>query len=360
MGRLARMSLALFAIVLIAVAAGLALEGSGDGGGDSATPHLYWGATIGSQLTGEEAPWDMTTVTKFEEMTQKPLSLIQFFQPFAECEGSSCSFYDFPTTPMESIREHGSIPVLSWSSQSIPSSLDEPNFQLSDLIEGRYDSYITEFARAAAAWGHPFFLRFDWEMNGNWLPWSESVNGNAPGQYIAAWRHVHDIFTSVGATNATWAWCPYADEKHRFQSLRSVYPGSAYVDWTCMDGYNWGKNAVNPQKWRTFPELFKTTYERLTKKIAPHKPIMIAEFASTPNGGHKAAWIRKMFAELPRQFPRIRGLIWFDSIDRGVDWPLETSATATKAFAEGISRGIYASNRFADLPPDKIPPLPSR
>ena len=115
-------------------------------------------------------------------MAQKTVSLVQFFQPFANCSGSSCSFYSFPTTPLENIREHGSIPVLSWSSQSIPSSLNEPDFQLSDVIAGRYDAYIREFAARAKAWGHPFFLRFNWEMNGNWFPWSEGVNGNDAGR----------------------------------------------------------------------------------------------------------------------------------------------------------------------------------
>ena len=102
---------------------------------------------------------------------------------------------------MESIRDYGAIPVFSWSSQSIPSSLNEPDFQLSDVIAGTYDSYIREFAEAARDWGHPFFLRFNWEMNGNWFPWSEGVNGNQPGEFVAAWRHVHDIFTAVGADN---------------------------------------------------------------------------------------------------------------------------------------------------------------
>jgi hypothetical protein len=182
---------------------------------------LYWGATIGNQLTGNQAPWDMNAVAKFEETARKPASVIQFFQPFAECGGSSCSFYSFPTTPMNNIRQHGAIPVLSWSSQSIPSSLNEPDFQLSDVIEGRYDSYISQFAHESAAWGHPFFLRFNWEMNGNWFPWSEGVNGNQPGEYVAAWRHVHDLFVAAGATNVSWVWCPFVDPGSTLQSMAS-------------------------------------------------------------------------------------------------------------------------------------------
>ncbi|HEY8501761.1 MAG TPA: hypothetical protein VIL21_03675, partial [Solirubrobacterales bacterium] len=124
---------------------------------------LYWGATIGDHLTGTQAPWDMNAVADFEARAGKSASLVQFFQPFAQC-GSSCSFYGFPTTPMNDIRAHGAIPVLSWSSQSIPSNLNQPDFQLSDVIEGRYDEFILDFATESREWGHPFFLRFNWEM----------------------------------------------------------------------------------------------------------------------------------------------------------------------------------------------------
>ena len=139
---------------------------------------LYWGATIGDQLTGEQAPWDMDAVSKFEETAGKKVSMVNFFSPFANCS-SKCSFYKFPTEPMENIRAHGAIPVFSWSSQSIPSSLNQPDFQLGDVIDGTYDSYIREFAEAARNWGHSFFLRYDWEMNGNWFPWGAGKIGRA-------------------------------------------------------------------------------------------------------------------------------------------------------------------------------------
>src|SRR6202040_2960061 len=142
---------------------------------------------------------------------------------------------------MEAIRAHGTIPVLTWASQAVPTpaNLREPNFQLSDVINGRYDAYIHDFAVGAREWGHPFFLRFDQEMNGFWFPWAEGVNGNKRGEFVKAWRHVHDIFTSVGATNATWVWCPNVDFTRKLTPLSSQYPGGRYVDWTCLDGFNW-------------------------------------------------------------------------------------------------------------------------
>jgi hypothetical protein len=39
---------------------------------------LYWGAWIGSQLTGREAPWDMSTVDAFENGVGKHVSIVHF------------------------------------------------------------------------------------------------------------------------------------------------------------------------------------------------------------------------------------------------------------------------------------------
>jgi hypothetical protein len=315
---------------------------------------IYWGATIGSQLTGTQAPWDMTAVSKFEEETKKKVSMVQFFQPFAQCN-PTCSFYGFPTSPLESIRQHGSIPVLSWSSQSIPSTNNEPDFQLSDVIAGRYDTYIREFATKAKAWGHPFFLRFDWEMNGHWFPWHEGVNGNQPGEFVTAWRHVHDIFASVGATNVTWVWCPNV-EYSGATPLASVYPGNAYVDWVGLDGYNWGTNPNKPDKWKTFSQVYRTSYQNIVSSIAPGKPMMVGEVASSEYGGSKATWIKEMLAQIPTEYQQIRALLWFDKYDSSMDWPIETSSTATTAFAEGIQSSAYVGNTFSSLSPTTILP----
>jgi hypothetical protein len=317
---------------------------------------LYWGAWIGKQFTGQEAPWDMNAASSLEAAVRKPMSMIQFAAPFADCPRAPCSFYEFPDASMENIRKHGAIPFFSWSSQSTPSSLNEPNFQLSDVINGTYDSYIREFATEAASWGHPFFLRFDWEMNGNWFPWSEGVNGNQPGEYVAAWRHVHDIFTSVGATNVTWVWCANVDPTNKFQELASLYPGDNYVDWTSLDGYNWGTDPVKPSGWIGFNKLFSSTYHSIVDTIAPSKPMVIGEVGSTEYGGSKAAWITEMLNDLPTEFPRIHGLLWFDKYEESMDWPLDSSASATAAFASGIQSPSYLGADYASLGPGPIQP----
>jgi hypothetical protein len=318
---------------------------------------IYWGGWIGSQLTGTEAPWDMNAVAALEKKAEKKLSIVNFSAPFANCS-SSCSYYNFPLNEMNSIRSHGAIPFYSWGSQSIPvpSNLSEPNFQLSDVIEGHHDAYIRKFAEAAKAWGKPFFLRFNWEMNGGWFAWAEGVNGNKAGEYVAAWRHVHDIFTQVGATNATWVWCPNVDPENQMQNLSSLYPGDSYVDWTGLDGYNWGTNPTRPDRWRSFDQLYSSTYKKITGTIAPSKPLMISEVGSTEYGGSKAAWIKDMLAKIPTDYPQVRGLLWFEKFDDGMDWPIETSASATSAFAEGMRDPAYAGSSFGALASGPVRP----
>jgi Glycosyl hydrolase family 26 len=312
---------------------------------------MYWGAWI------EGAPWEWSKVTSFEAEAGKSLSLLQFSSPFADCTSPPCQYEPFPLTPFEDIRAHGAIPFFSWGSQSIPGNPNDPEFQLADVTAGDHDEYIEHFAEAAAAWGHPFFLRFDWEMNGNWFPWGEGANGNQPGQFVAAWRHVHDLFAAAGATNATWVWCPFVNPNHSpniAADTASFYPGDEYVDWTCLDGYNWGSHPANNQSWRTFSYLFGPTYDEV-ERIAPSKPMLIGETASSEVGGSKAQWIEEMFAGLPARFPALRGLLYFDVTDQGHDWPIATSTAAEDAFAAGVAGPRWLANSLGGFGTSPVP-----
>jgi beta-mannanase len=302
----------------------------------------------GSQYGYGNPPWDMRSQDAFEAHAGKKASLMAIGVAW----GSSTP--NFQPAAMDTIRNRGSIPFVSWQPDVPGAGVNQPDYQLSDISSGRYDGYITSFAQAAKAWGHPFFLRFAWEMNGNWFPWAEAVNGNQPGQYVQAWRHVHDIFNSVGASNVTWVWCPNIDwPGSGFPALGGLYPGDAYVDWTCLDVYNTGYGGY----WHSFDQLARGTYNLITGTLAPSKPVVIAETASTEQGGSKAAWISDLLGtQLPQNYPRIKALLWFNWALAG-DWPIETSASAQSAFATGIASSRYAANSFASLGGSVIQPL---
>ena len=203
----------------------------------------------------------MSAVTKFEEDARKKVSMVQFFQPFANCNPRllllQASRPRRWKTSASTARSRSSAGARSRS----PRPRCEPDFQLSDVISGRYDTYIREFATEAKAWGHPFFLRFNWEMNGSWFPWHEGVNGNQAGESVTAWRHVHDIFAAVGATNVDLGLVPERRVQTAAPRWPRCYPGDAYVDWTGLDGYNWGTNPAKPDSWKSFDQVYKPTYQ---------------------------------------------------------------------------------------------------
>jgi hypothetical protein len=305
---------------------------------EPASHSLYWGAWI-EGATGE-APWRMAAASDFEQLLGKPLSLIHWSSPF---ELSGCGGYcGFQTAQFDAVRAHGSIPFFSWNPGPGAGAFTD-----AAIAAGSQDAYIRAWAEAAKRWGHPFFLRFAWEMNGPWFPWGVGNGGTTAADYVAMWRHVHDLFSAVGAGNATWVWCPNVDPYGHRTPMASVYPGDAYVDWTCLDGYN----GANP--WRSFGDLFRSSYATIAGQIAADKPMIVAETASTESGGDKAGWIDDMFAALPSEFPQVRGLMWFDKAEPGPgersDWPLESSTAASAAFAAGLRSPDFVGNNYGDL-----------
>jgi hypothetical protein len=215
--------------------------------------------------------------------------------------------------------------------------MDTGTVSLRSIASGSQDAAITTWAQQAAAYGHPFFLRLNWEMNGGWFSWgTTSSNQNTPADYVAAWRHVHQIFVNAGATNVKWVWCPNIDPYNAMTKVSRLYPGKDYVDWTCLDGYNFGT------PWTSFRELYESSYDRIMK-LAPSKPMLIGEVASTERNGSKAAWIGSMFSALAKRFHHIHGLVWYDVKGSGghpKDWPIESSKTSSAAFRKGIGRTL--------------------
>jgi endoglucanase len=175
---------------------------------------------------------------------------------------------------------------------------------------------------------------------------------------------VHDIFVQQGATNVSWVWCPNITGD-KTTPLSQIYPGDNYVDWTCMDGYNWGTD-TNGNYWQTFAQVFggstyggynhHNTYQELLQ-LAPSKPIMLGEVASAEPGGSKADWITDMLQTLPTNFPQIKAFIWeeWNEGNSAVTWPIESSPAATAAFANGLSAG-YVGNQYASLAAAPIAP----
>ncbi len=247
--------------------------------------------------------------------------------------------HELSTRQLETVSAAGATTLVTWEPYDWDAgTVEQPRFQLRRIIDGEFDVYLRRTAEALKDFGGPVMLRFAHEMNGDWYPWSEQVNDNRPGEYVAAWRHVHDLFARAGVDNVSWVWSPNV-EYAGSQPLAEVYPGGDYVDAVAVDGYNWG-TAESWSTWQSPSEIFDPTF-RAVRRLAPDKPLMIGETGSAEAGGDKALWISRLFTWLEAN-PDVRALVWFN-LNKETDWRIESSRSAAEAFAEGLDAWSPAS-----------------
>lgn len=83
---------------------------------------------------------------------------------------------------------------------------------------------------------------------------------------------------------------------------------------------------------------------------------MIGEMGSTEYGGEKSAWISDAIGtQIPKYFPKIRAVVWYNKWDGELDWPIESSSSAMSAFAIAIASPYYVGNEFEN--PTKLTPI---
>lgn len=246
------------------------------------------------------------------------------------------SYKDFGQAPsiaeLDSVRARGATSLITWEPWVWGGGISQPAYSSANITAGNYDAYLTQWGVALAAWGKPVMLRYGHEMNGNWYPWADGVNGNTPGDYAAAWRHVHDIVDAAGATNVSWVWSPNIPYTGS-TPLAGLYPGGAYVDVVALDGYNWGTSAAW-STWQAPSALFDAGLAQL-RALAPGKEIIIAETASAEAGGSKSEWNTALVAYLAKQSD-VTGFVWFHYLKES-DWRINSSTTSTKALAKALA-----------------------
>jgi hypothetical protein len=122
---------------------------------------------------------------------------------------------------------------------------DEAPIQLGMAARGDYDSdyrYLAE-SMVAAGYGDDI-IRLGWEFDGSWMPWSAQAS---PDLFVAAFRHVHDVFASVSSkfrfdwTSAAGYERPPSGGSYHWQGAVDwslSYPGDKYVDIVGQDVYD--------------------------------------------------------------------------------------------------------------------------
>jgi mannan endo-1,4-beta-mannosidase len=194
------------------------------------------------------------------------------------------------------------------------------NVRFSEVTAHRRDSYLQAVANAVREFPFDIYVRPWPEMNGNWSTWQPTPDGGkrdggTAAEFIAAWRYVVSFFHDRGIRNLKFVFNVDASSGPSNTPVRSIWPGSAYVDVLGIDGFNWGAG-----HWRSFEEVFAPMYATLTR-LEPNLPVWIAEFGSAP-GRARPDWLADMMTT--RAFPRLRAVVYFDVKSR-LDWRLDAA-----------------------------------
>ena len=264
----------------------------------------YLGVTI------QGAPADMAPVDAFAQAIGKKPNIIEFYESFDD---------NFDASGVRKIYQYGSLPLLSWEPLKAP---------LATIAAGARDDYLKTFAKSVRTLNLPVAIALAHEMNGSWYPWGPQKT--KAGDFVAAWRHVHDVFVAAGATNVIWVWAPNVINPVPRVHLAPLYPGDAYVDWIGMDGYYTHKGQ------QTFTALFgptKTAVRRFTKK-----PILIVETGAEP-GTARPGEIANLFGGVAHTSGFI-GFVWFDNHGTG-SWRIDDDARSVTAFRRAATASAF-------------------
>ena len=295
----------------------------------------------------EQAPFNWATMDATAAKIGGAPSMVGYFSGWDE---------DFRDEAVTRSWQRGKLPMMTWESRPIGSAnnvVDEPEYSLPRIIGGEFDDYLRGYAADIVSTGMPLAIRLDHEMNGVWYPWSEttaggfSLNGNSRGDYVAMWKHVHDIFEAAGANDyVIWVWAPNRVDNlptalQTPERLASLYPGDDYVDWVGMSGYL--RPPFDDAEEHTFDETFGATLSQLRGLTS--KPILLAEVGASEIEGHKPGWIASFFQSLTAEENRdIIGFSWFSlAITTYVegsratnDWRIDSRDDSLAAFRTGL------------------------
>ncbi|MFG1660090.1 glycoside hydrolase family 26 protein [Micromonospora chersina] len=302
----------------------------------------------------DKGPYDFTAADRFAAAARR--------QPQVMLFGVGWESGTFDRVLFDRIKDRGMLPMLGWEpwdyrvdqaarkqKKLTDRQIDrlrstQPRYRLSRIADGHFDTYLRSWAEGVKSLGYPVAIRFAHEMNGDWYPWCEKANGNRPGEYVEAWRHVHDLFEEAGATNVIWVWSPNARWNKTTAHLSGFYPGDDYVDWVGTTGY-YGTGTWST--YSSFDAIFGPTIAEI--RTFSRRPLVVTETGATDAGGRKAQWIRETFRALPKHRDVI-GLIWFE-VDKELDWRIAGSPAASTAFAQSVAAPRYDVRWSPDLLP---------
>lgn len=307
----------------------------------------YTGAYVDFGEGEDEVTFD--ALTAFEEMTGKHLAIVAF--------GSFWGEQNFPTKIAGIVSGYGAIPLIFWSPWDKPyeEGKGPDRFRLEDILAGKWDAYIDQWAEAARLYGKPLLVTWGLEMNGTWFPWSGHYYGGGkvigkkeghplyagPEMVKKANRYVVDRVRAKKADNILWGFHAnnFSSPRSSWNRMANYYPGSSYVDWLGLSVY--GKMSKS-EGWADFFNMMDEPYQEICRLDA-HKPLFLAEWGVGEfPPGDKAKFIAQAFADLQGKYPRVRGAVYWHERWENKDGSysnlrVNSSPEALEAYKAGVA-----------------------
>jgi hypothetical protein len=321
-------------VALVAIA--LSLLGMSSALGSTPRSPVAWGVYL-----PDAPPNNLAAVRSLGTSAGKQPGIVMWYPSW----GGPYSEVSYQRAGIDAVLKTGAVPMLTWMTRdpSEPTAVSSAEYSNAAIAAGTKDTFITGFARSLAAAPGPVYLRLDHEMNGVWYPWSPGNGLSTSANFIAMWRHVHDIFVREGATNVKWVWSPNV-LCGGCAAMSDVYPGDAYVDWAALDGYNFG--TAGGHQWQSFDQVYKASYDEILR--VTNKPLMIAEIGTVERGPlagqTKAVWIANALSALQTRYPAFRAFVWFEQNNGpGQDFRIRSAAANVTAFRKAIAPSTFVT-----------------
>jgi mannan endo-1,4-beta-mannosidase len=304
---------------ILAAAALAALTGSATAcGSQPAAPHAAAASPVQPPpspativgFTASGLPQSWAPVTAFSKAVGHPVNLVMYYAGWGE---------RFRTAFAQTAREHGAEVMVNLA----------PAGSLASIAAGDGDGYLRRLAGQIRAFGHPVILCFGHEANGDW--YSYGYKHQPAAEFIAAYRHVHDVITDAGAANVTWLWTVNIPAGSRTAPVSAYWPGAAYVSEIGLDAYDWtGRESFAQELAPTIAAVRRLGTE----------PVIVAETSVIP-GPNAASQVTGLLDGIRAE--GLVGLVWFDTDKAGFkhttdrhDWRIEDDPAALAAFRAGI------------------------
>jgi glycosyl hydrolase family 26 len=301
-------------------------------------PKRIWLGVYPASQHGESY---MQAVQRIEHAIGRPLGAVRVYAQWDD-------YKTFPSDYHEWLRDtdHAMyFSVKAWrSNKSIIKWADIAGARPGSRV---YDE-IVAWAEGIKGFGDRVFFIFNHEPEAK-----KSDPMGTSAQFVAAWRHIVDIFRAQGVTNARYVWVmtDYAFQATDDKAAAKWFPGDGYVDQLGSDPYNWFDCRGRSEGWTPLSQKIEAF--RRFGQLHPDKGLILAEWGSVEddsNPGRKEAWIAEAADLFQRPgYEQFRGLLYFNSRDGSYpdcEWYFESSGRALDGFRaftgkEYFTRGLH-------------------